>query len=240
MSWLAEFVDRLQELKPAQVIEANGQVFCDQPLHKIPEPPIDRPKSHTVNGLDSVVKLINTEIEQIGDTVMVQVKSHNQVSVFTRYRPDYSRDFLYTADADVPGFRDNFRPREAALIELRSIFVPNEGTEYLLDLLSRVSDSQSVVVKDNGVTQEIEAAQGIALKSSVPVKPIVKLKPYRTFLEVDQPESEFLFRVGDNGDVGLWEVDGGMWKLEAKQNIAAYFENELATLIYDGRVVVMM
>ena len=67
----------------------------------------------------------------------------------------------------------------------------------------------------------------------------MELKPFRTFLEVAQPESEFILRVNDKGNIGLFEADGGVWKLEAKRNIAAYFEKELADFISDKKVIVM-
>ena len=74
----------------------------------------------------------------------------------------------------------------------------------------------------------------------VTVKPRVALRPFRTFLEVEQPESEFLLRLDDNGNVGLFEADGGMWAQAAKANILAYFEDKLAEEVKGGKVVVMM
>lgn len=139
----------------------------------------------------------------------------------------------------MPGLRTGFRDRETALIELRSLFIPGEGTAYLLDLLSRMTDENSVSTQDNGVTQTVEARQGIALKERVEVRPRVVLQPFRTFLEVDQPESEFLLRVDAEKGVGLFEADGGVWKLEAKKNIAAYFAKSLSDLIEAGQVVIM-
>ena len=38
---------------------------------------------------------------------------------------------------------------------------------------------------------------------------------FRTFLEVEQPESEFLLRVDPDEGIGFFEADGGIWKLEA-------------------------
>lgn len=71
------------------------------------------------------------------------------------------------------------------------------------------------------------------------VRPYVNMQPFRTFLEVEQPESVFLLRLDGNGNVGLFEADGGVWKLEATRNISAYFEQKLADLIGSGRVVVL-
>ena len=71
------------------------------------------------------------------------------------------------------------------------------------------------------------------------VRPYVNMQPFRTFLEVEQPESVFLLRLDGNGNVGLFEADGGVWKLEATRNISEYFDEKLAELICSGRVVVL-
>lgn len=64
-------------------------------------------------------------------------------------------------------------------------------------------------------------------------------KLIRTFLEVEQPESEFLLRVDPDEGIGFFEADGGIWKLEAKKNIADYFLKNMGDLIDAGKVVVM-
>lgn len=60
----------------------------------------------------------------------------------------------------------------------------------------------------------------------------VHLKPYRTFLEVDQPASDFIFRMRDNHgvDCAIFEADGGAWEMEAMQNIKSYLQKELLGL----------
>ena len=87
--------------------------------------------------------------------------------------------------------------------------------------------------------QTVEARQGVALNALVEVKPRVLLRPFRTFLEVEQPESEFLLRVDPDEGIGFFEADGGIWKLEAKKNIADYFNANLADLIQAGKDVIM-
>ena len=52
--------------------------------------------------------------------------------------------------------------------------------------------------------------------------------------------SEFLLRLDDDGNVGLFEADGGMWQQTAKASITAYFEDKLAQEVKDGKIVVMM
>ena len=124
-------------------------------------------------------------------------------------------------------------------IELRGRFSPSEGSDYLLDLLSRISKESVVSSEDNGVSQTVEARKGISLKEKVQIRSRVLLRPYRTFLEVEQPGSEFILRLNDNGDVGLFEADGGAWQLEAKKNVMEYFKSALSDLVSSGSVVVM-
>ena len=162
-------------------------------------------------------KLIRTELEKVGTTIMVQIKSNDTVEVMTTYLSDFSRNTLYRAKADAPGLYTGFRGREVALIELRSLCIPNEGTAYLLDLLSRMTNENALIE----------------------IKPRVMLRPFRTFLEVEQPESEFLLRVDPDEGIGFFEADGGIWKLEAKKNIADYFLKNMGDLIDAGKVVVM-
>ena len=235
---LASFVEKIVKLREAKTFEINGDTYSTDALHRI-APHIDRPNCLRVAGLNSVCKLIREELELLQTTLMVSVDDYNSVSVFTTLLDDLSRDSLYTAKADVPGFRSGFRVAEEAVIQIRSLFIPNTDTAYLLDLLSRMNKENGVTTQDNGVTQTVTARQGIALNENVTVKPRVSLQPFRTFLEVAQPESEFLLRINEHGNIGLFEADGGVWKLEAKRNIAAYFERELKDLVDAGKVVVM-
>jgi len=235
---LAKMIDKIVSLKENHTYEIGGQIYSDQQLVRIP-PHVNRPQAIHVSGLDGICKLIRTELDKIDTVVMVQAADYNKVEVMTTYLEDFSRNILYYATADVPGFRGGWREREEALIQLRSLFIPTEDTKYLLDLLARISDESSVTSRDNGVTQQVEARQGISLSAMVEVRPRVNLQPFRTFLEVPQPESEFLLRVDKDRGIGFFEADGGVWKLEAKQNIAKYFERELEDLIEAGKVVVM-
>ncbi len=235
---LAKFVEKIMELRKTQTFEIHGETYSTEKLHRV-APHVDRPEAIRICGLNSICKLIREEMDMIGTTLMVEVTDYETVNVFTTLLDDLSRDKLYVAKADVPGFSTGFRNAEEAIIQLRSLFIQNEGSAYLLDLLSRINTEQGVTTSDNGVTQTVTARQGIALSEKVAIKPRVSLQPFRTFLEVAQPESEFLLRLNEQGNVGLFEADGGVWKLEAKRNVAAYFERELKDLIDAGRVVVM-
>ena len=172
--------------------------------------------------------------------------SARKVTVTTTYnngelRNPYLRFPLYEAVSDVPGVTiGNLMSQERAIVELQSLYGATPDRDYLLDLLSRIDVNEGVSSVDNGVTQEVNVRTGAVLKQATPVRPIVQLQPYRTFLEVEQPVSDFLLRVSKEGEPTLFEADGGAWKLEAKRSIAAYLAEKLADQVESGCVVVLI
>lgn len=137
-------------------------------------------------------------------------------------------------------FREGYRGHEEAMIELRSKYQHTSDIDYLLQPLSTITLEDSVQSNDNGLTQQVTVRKGIGLAEKKTVKPIVKLKPYRTFYEVEQPESEFLVRINDEGSIGFFEADGGMWKMTARYTIKGYLEKALKTEIESGKVTVTL
>lgn len=237
---LKDAIQYLVSLKDNQTYEFFGDIYSDRELHRV-EPHIDHPGTLSLYGLDSAVQMVRNELDMLTNLpLFIQVGGPDEVVVFSTFGEAMTRDFLYSVKSDVPVFSPGFREYERAVIELRSRFVPSEGTEYMLSLLSSISKDSNVTSSDNGVSQTVEARQGISLKAKVKIEPRVKLRPYRTFLEVEQPESEFLLRLDGQGNVGLFEADGGMWMMDAKKNIRDYFEKALAQEIAQGKVVVMM
>lgn len=91
---LAKMIDKIVSLKETKTFEIGGQTYTDGHLTRIP-PHVDRPEAISVSGLDGVCKLIRTELEKVGTTIMVQAKSYKSVEVMTTYLPDFSRNILY-------------------------------------------------------------------------------------------------------------------------------------------------
>jgi len=236
---LKAMIEKLEEMAKPTTHEIDGSVYASKPLvHVVDRKPM--PKCIDLTGLDSVCKMVRNEAEHIGQQIFIQVKDYRQVSVFTSLDADEDRLYLYRCNADTPDVTvGRFLAYENAVIELRSLYIPNDGTQYLLGLLSSISKESKITSSDNGVTQKVEAKAGIALNSLVEVKPRVVLQPFRTFVEVAQPESEFLLRIREDGCIGLFQADGGVWKLEATRNVAAYFEENLKDMIEAGTVVVI-
>lgn len=236
---LKEFAQYLVSLKDNKTYDIHGDVYSDNALHRVPKY-VPRPNRVEVAGLDSIVKMIRAEASKLPRPIYILVEGPLEVRAFSALDEDMERDSFARATADVPGFKNGFIDYQEAIIQLRSKFIQTDDVTYLLDLLSRVNVDNGVTTSDNGVTQTVEARSGVSLKQMVNIKPRVTLAPYRTFLEVEQPASEFILRLDDNARVGLFEADGGMWKLEAKMNICRYFEEQMESEINLGHVIVMM
>lgn len=236
---LRSMINRIVELAAPTTYEIDGRTYSSEALRRI-DPPKYKPEPIDVTGLDSICKLVQNEAKAVGRKIFIRIASYNTVSVFSTYDDQYERAYLYRCKADTPTVcTDRFARYERAIIELRSLYIPNDGSKYLLNLLGSISSESKVTSSDNGVTQTVEATSGISLKQKVDIKSRVALRPFRTFIEVEQPESEFLLRISGDGEIGLFEADGGVWKLEATRNVAAYFEKELKDLIKTGDVVVI-
>jgi len=235
---LKEAIEKIASMAANQIHEVEGHFYSDKPVYEI-EPPRYKPAHVIVKGIDSIVSLIKQEIEKVNAPVFVEVVNYNEIKAYSTYDERFERQELYRAVSDVPQFQFGWREYDEAMIAFRSQFIQNEGTEYILELLSKITNNNSVSSEDNGLSQTVEVRKGIGLIAKESVRPIVRLTPYRTFLEVEQPASEFLLRLDEEGRIGLFEADGGMWKLEAKKRIASRLRYELSALITDGKVVVM-
>ena len=244
-SFLKDAINRIVELATPFTLETrNGHQFCSADLREV-KPEVELPARYSVDTLEALVKLIRTEGVAQAPQLYVRVDSARRVVVDSTYTGRdyaiYSRLPLYEAVSDVPSISVNqYMSQEHAVIELQSLYAVTDDRDYLLALLSRIDVNQGVSSVDNGISQEVSVRTGAVLKEQQTVQPIVHLQPYRTFLEVEQPASDFLLRFDKEGRPALYEADGGAWKLEAKRNIAAYLGEQLADLVECGSVVVMI
>lgn len=244
-SFLKDAINRIVELATPFTLETrNGHQFCSANLHEV-KPEVPSPARYSVDTLEALVKLIRTEGVAQAPLLYVRVDSARRVVVDSTYTGRdyalYSRLPLYEAVSDVPSITVNQEmSQEQAVVELQSLYAVTEDRDYLLSLLSHIDVNQGVSSVDNGISQEVSVRTGAVLKEKQIVQPIVHLQPYRTFLEVEQPASDFLLRLSKSGYPALHEADGGAWKLEAKRNIAAYLGEQLADLVESGNVVVMI
>lgn len=242
---IREAIEKIQELAQPIIKEIEGntyQLYGTESAQIRPE--IDLVTTLRLQSLDALVKLIRTEGLSTGDIPLyVTLPSHMLVNCFTQPAEKYrqARLFRYEVNAtDVPGWDSKVQMGfDEAIIALRTRFQDSSDLQYVLKLLSEISTGAKVTYNDNGIATTVVTTKGVALQGADTIRPIVTLKPYRTFQEIEQPSSIFLIRVSERG-ITFTEADGGMWKLEARKLIKAFLEESLLGEIKDGRVVVAL
>lgn len=79
----------------------------------------------------------------------------------------------------------------------------------VLRSIGKMRYENEVKMEDDGVTQTVASKAGVALVREDQIPNPVRLAPFRTFTEIEQPISPFILRVDDKCNVGLFEADGG-------------------------------
>lgn len=226
-TWLREGIEKIEELAKTEIIEVDGRKYSTAGLNKILEP---TPASIKVKTLTGVVDYFRENRDGLDlSTVTVRVDSFNRVEAFCPVMRDNfcERAYPIEAEASLPnGFTfGQWMSIEDFNIRLMSLFTNAGDRDSIMKVTGRVTAETSVTVEDDGISQAVEAKTGVTKVQEVVLSPIVNLAPFRTFAEVDQPVSKFLFRMrrdGNHVSAALFEADGGAWRLEAMKNIAEY------------------
>lgn len=233
---LKEALQYLISLGNVNTVQVGTQTYATQPLHLVKEPvvaPID------VRSLSGLIEYIKSEFDGT-EKLMVHVVSPTKVVAFTQQNGDAARKTFITATAMVPEFAyGRFHQVEEFIISLQAGFVPYGNHADILKLVGNIKEENVQQFGDDGVSQAVTAKMGIAAVETVKVPNPVVLKPFRTFVEIDQPESEFVFRLKNGPTAALFEADGGAWKIAAMQSIREHLAKELAAELADGRIVII-
>ena len=216
-----------------QVLEINGEAYSDKGLHRICHNP--KVQAIEMTTLTSLVEYIKAGIDTMDDKMIVHVSSPEKVLLYSMLDLERVREYIVEVNAQVPEFRyGRYMDHESFLIALQSKFIPNDDRELLLKFTGTVENGTVSQYGDDGVTQKATIKTGIASKGEAVVPNPVRLRPFRTFVEVEQPESAFVFRMRQDSDDGVecavFEADGGAWKNAAMENIKKYLQLELSDL----------
>ena len=228
---IVDAINRIINLSNIKTEKINGSIYADRVLHRIPE----ELKAETLqlNTLSGLVEYIKHNIHELCEYMLVVVSDPCHVSLYSQLNADRTRECLIEVKANVPhiDFDRWISTSEEFNIMLQSQFLSNEDRELLLKFAGNIKAGSVTEYGDDGVTQKAVVKTGVTNLSEAIIPNPVQLRPFRTFPEVEQPESGFIFRVKNLNDdqvaCALFEADGGAWKLKAIDNIKRYLDNEL-------------
>lgn len=235
-----EAVKKIAELTERGMFkEVDGMTFSNQRMTPVLYAPHTQTlELHTLSGLKAYLESDVDRLEK--SRLIIHVVDHTTVRLESAlFAIDRCRDrFIEVClDPELKKFPfEQFMGHEEFQIKLRSMFVPAEDLELLLQFTSRLTINNGIEMEDDGVTQHVGVKQGMsgARVETVSAPSIISLQPYRTFREIEQPASTFLFRMkaveGKVPVCALFESDGGAWRNEAIKRIASWCTEQIPSV----------
>ena len=186
----------------------------------------------TVSTLTGLVDYIKSDLDKLPEKLLIQVISPREVALYSPLNADREREQYISAEAILPDnvVYDRFIGTEQFNIMLQSAFVDVGTKSALLKYTGLIQDEAVKTTGDDGVSQQVTVKTGVASVGQAIVPNPVELAPYRTFPEVEQPISKFIFRMQEGPRAALYEADGGAWRNKAILSIKEYLQEELKEL----------
>ena len=216
-----------------EVLDIYGKTYANRQLIWYDSP--ERAEPVRTSSLVSMVEYIaRCSHEFPADLKMlIHVVDPKTVRLISGLDKERKRECLFECRAETSEFSfEYWYDQERFLIELQANFQPNPDLNLLLKFSGNVEKQNTQSYSDDGTTQVATARIGVASKSDVVVPNPVTLIPYRTFQEVDQPASQFVFRLGNKEEptFALFEAENNIWKNDAVSNIKLFFKESLDPL----------
>lgn len=242
---LKEALEYAVELREGQdvIYEEEEKVFYDvSKAHLVELDPIKRAETLTVNSLSGIIGYLKSNFRQLESKskLLLHVESPTKVVIYSLLDKDRKRESLIQANALLDVFPyGRFMNSEDFIINVQSLIQRDLDAEAILACASSIRIEGGGDLIDNGISQTVTVKEGAATLTKAEVPSPAELRPYRTFLEVEQPSSPFVFRIDKIGNCALFEADGGIWKHTAMENIHEFLKNELSQFIQDGALTII-
>jgi len=222
------------------VVEDNtGVKFCRDKLRPVVYQP--EVQALSIHSLDGIIDYLN--IHNVGPYI-IHIVDHNLVRILGPIeKPLLKRNcYLLSTLRNYEGFPyERYIPHEEFIIKLRTKFEETEDLLKLIEYTSKLTIDNHIEATDDGCSQTAMVKKGISgsLGERKEAPSMLVLQPFRTFREIEQPESLFLFRVKASGapTCALFEADGQCWKDEAVESIANYLQDGMKNLDIDVPII---
>lgn len=239
---IKEALEYLFNLSKEPWIERDGKTYNVKldntliPIEEVNKVRLNRVPIIETHTLTSIIDYLSLNPDKLDlSKVYIQVMDHHEVALFSTLTGDYrEKEWYIYAKCLIPEIPLNrFLDIETFLIMLNSSFMMTADLENIIKIVSKVVDNKLVNYEDDGISQKVNIKSGIELIQETKLPILNSLKPYRTFVEIDQPASEFLLRARKGSDelqYALYEADGGAWKNKAILYIKDFLIRELSGL----------
>lgn len=230
----ADFVKEISDLSKVQefVLPANDSQdskihhFTSAAVHELKAAPPPMLAKVSINTLRGFGDLVEEGLENLDKgKLFIHIQDHATVALIARTTDEYGRRQELVKATPVP-FEvfpfGRWMSQEEFVIAVAARFSSTPDKEYVLRIASSLTNEAVAVSEDNGFSQKATIKSGMKMQETEVIKPTVSLAPFRTFPEVGQPISAFVFRAkaGQAPQLMLVEADGGKWKIDAINEVA--------------------
>lgn len=207
-----------------EVIEICGKTYANRKLERYDtSKKACAMKTKTLSSLVEYMERCSSEFPE--RQMIVHVEDPKTVVLKSGLDAERERESLMIVSAETSEFRfDSWYDQERFMIELQANFQKTDDLELILKAAGNIDKKNSQAYSDDGISQVATMTVGVATKADVIVPNPVRLTPYRTFQEIEQPSSDFVFRIGNENEptFKLVEAQNGIWKNEAIERIKSY------------------
>lgn len=232
------------EAEKTEIVEICGKTYASRGLTRYDSP--EKARAITAATLSSLVDYMAHCHEEFpeGRKMIIHIISPTQVRLMSDLDKERGREVLFETNAETSEFQfDRWFDQERFMIELQANFQPNDDLAAVMKMAGNIDKKNNQSYTDDGVTQVATITVGVAAKADALVPNPVTLIPYRTFQEVAQPASKFVFRISDKDEPAfkIVEAEGGIWKNQAVENIKRYFAEALTDMPDEisGRITII-
>lgn len=238
---IKEAIDRIVAMAAPTLVQVHDRTFTNQSLRQITAPVVE---PLVVHSLSSFIEYMNEGLDKVevdtlplapADAVAyIHVESEARVVAFCAARgDDRVREALIVAET----YRKFEFPvrlwldQETFVTNALVHFIKTSELEDMLKIIGNLRGEQVVTAVDDGFTQKVTASSGVTKVEQVEIPNPIGLRPYRTFAEVAQPESQFVLRLrrgdGDLPTMALFPISDQRWREEAVADIKSHLRAEV-------------
>ena len=231
---IKQALEYLVNLKKPETIKVDERDYSTIDIEPVKEAECEALKVYNLNALITYLrenpdKLNNTKIVNIESPTRVVVES----ALFGKFKQREKHIKADYSELTPDIYFGKYMDMEDFMIMLKSKFIESEELQNVISIVGNVRNEAVTNYNDDGFSQQVVVKTGVVRVGQTLLPPRIKLKPFRTFIEVDQPESEFILRARKTSlgvEFALFEADGGAWKKEAILNISEYLQDALTDI----------
>ena len=227
---IKEAIEKIEQMTAAISYTFGDRMYSSKPIHPVLDP---SPKSLSITTLTGLRDYLAANVDSLNSAdLIIHVFDFKNVALISCLKePWLERDTIVHVECDTFKFPfGQFMDVENFIIRMQSQFVQDESTAAILKIVGNVTDSVVKQFNDDGVTQQATVKAGVSRVENIAVPNPVELAPFRTFLEIEQPASKFVFRMRSGNEApacALFEADGGVWKNTATLRIKEWLADQV-------------